>query len=164
MVLAYPQTYSQIRIIAAGNTRRGVHWGKRYMNIRNPRSWMWAEACEFLERAEQLHRQFFRLGAPRTGVPSWEPPVDIIETADEIWVLVALPGVLPDQVEVLLEGNSLRVVGRRTISAPAQAGILRLEIPHGRFERRIPLPPGRFTLGRRNLANGCLTVVFEKTA
>lgn len=134
------------------------------MNVRDPRSWMWTEACELLERAEQLHRQFFRLGTPRTGVPSWEPPVDILETADEVLVLVALPGVLPDQVEILLEGGSVRVIGRRVISAPARAEIRRLEIPHGRFERRVQLPPGRFKLGRRNLTNGCLTIVFKKTA
>ena len=30
------------------------------MTAADPRSWMWAEACAMIERAEQLHRQFFR--------------------------------------------------------------------------------------------------------
>ena len=30
---------------------------------RDPRAWMWAEACEFLDRADRLQRQFFVLGS-----------------------------------------------------------------------------------------------------
>lgn len=57
-------------------------------------------------------------------------------------VLVALPGVAPDQVQVLIEGATLTVVGERPLPAPAEAHIRRIEIPYGRFERRIALPPG----------------------
>jgi HSP20 family protein len=28
----------------------------------DPRRWMWAEACAMIERAEQMHRQFFQPG------------------------------------------------------------------------------------------------------
>jgi hypothetical protein len=44
------------------------------------------------------------------------------------------------------------------------AMIHRLEIPHGLFERHIPLPAGRFELGRRELANGCLVLSLRKLA
>lgn len=126
---------------------------------------MWAEACEVLERAERLHRQFFRPGRPGTRRPTWEPPVDIYETPGEFLIAVALPGVRPDQVEVLIDRDVLTVVGDRAMPAEAQARsalIHRLEIPFGRFERRIPLPSGLLELGRRELVNGCLLIGLRK--
>ena len=56
---------------------------------RDLEAWMWAEACEALTRAERLHREFFRLGPP-SRQPSWEPPIDIIETERELWIIAAL--------------------------------------------------------------------------
>jgi HSP20 family protein len=40
--------------------------------------------------------------------------------------------------------------------------IHRLEIPYGRFERRIELPPGRYDAVRRELIDGCLTLALRK--
>ena len=40
--------------------------------------------------------------------------------------------------------------------------IRRLEMPHGCFERRIPLAAGRYELTRRELAQGCLTLTLRK--
>ena len=37
-----------------------------------------------------------------------------------------------------------------------------MELPHGRFERRVTLPPGRYELVRRELVDGCLTVILRK--
>lgn len=62
------------------------------MSVRDPAAWMWAEACEMLDRADRLHRQFFRLGRETNRGASWEPPVDIFETATDLAVMVALPG------------------------------------------------------------------------
>ncbi|MDB5372380.1 MAG: hypothetical protein JWP04_1022, partial [Belnapia sp.] len=43
------------------------------------------------------------------------------------------------------------------------AAIHRLELPQGRFERQLPLPPGRYSTGiRQSLVNGCLLVRLEK--
>jgi len=42
------------------------------------------------------------------------------------------------------------------------AAIHRLEIPQGRFERRIALPKGHYELVRRDLADGCLTLVLRQ--
>ena len=53
-------------------------------------------------------------------------------------------GVDPDEVEALIDRGILVVSGRRVLPAELRnARILRLELPQGRFERRIPLPPGR---------------------
>jgi HSP20 family molecular chaperone IbpA len=37
-----------------------------------------------------------------------------------------------------------------------------MELPYGRFERRVALPPGRFELSGRDLVDGCLTVTLRK--
>jgi HSP20 family protein len=131
------------------------------MASRNLEAWMWAEACEALARAERLHRQFFRLGARET-VPTWEPPVDVLETEDELWIVVALPGVEASQIEIGVSEHDLVVAGVRSAPLRQIAAIHRLEIPQGRFERSIPLPPGRFELARRDLTQGCLTLVLRR--
>jgi HSP20 family protein len=121
---------------------------------------MWAQACEAMERAERLHRQFFHRG-PAT--PYWEAPCDIFETDDTLTILVALPGVPVEQIQVTLSAGVLVVTGERPLPADmAKARILRLEIPHGRFQRRIELPPARFEITGRLLADGCLMVRLHK--
>ncbi|HXZ02632.1 MAG TPA: Hsp20/alpha crystallin family protein [Stellaceae bacterium] len=124
-------------------------------------SWMWAEACEALARAERLHRQFFRLGEPGPR-PVWEPPVDIFENGPELWIIAALPGVAAARLEVGVENGVLVIAGERPAPALQRAAVIhRLELPQGRFERRIALPAGRFELLKREFADGCLTLVLR---
>ena len=47
---------------------------------RDPRNLMWAEACALLDRAEQLHRQFFEPSREGGRHARWEPPIDVFET------------------------------------------------------------------------------------
>ena len=120
------------------------------------------EAFDMLREADRLHRQFMTLTLGRAG-PCWEPPIDIVEDAQALLVRVALPGVVPSDVEIRTDGVQLSVVGRRPL-AVAGSRIHRLEIPYGRFERSIELPPGRFELGRREFADGCLLIELRRTA
>ena len=121
---------------------------------------MWAEACEALARAERLQRQFFRPGERGTR-PVWEPPVDIFEYGLELWIVAALPGVEPQEIEIAVERGVLRVAGVRQLPACVQgAAIHRLDIPHGRFERSIRLPEQAWELGRSTLVNGCLVLTL----
>ena len=132
------------------------------MTRRDDWSWMWADACALLDRAEGLQRQFFQ---PRIDSyrPAWEPPVDVFESRQTLWLVIALPGVTAEQVELLIDGSTLIVAGERTLPSQARmAEIRRLEIPAGRFERRITLPAGRFELCERSLAEGCLRVGLRK--
>lgn len=119
---------------------------------------MWYQACEVLDRADRLHRQFFRLG--RVGrLPVWEPPVDIFEAESELLIRVAMPDVDLQDVEVSMASGLLRLVGRRRLPAEASRGHIRqLEIPYGRMERTITLPPGRLELSGKSYRNGCLEI------
>lgn len=129
------------------------------MSSRDPRSWMWAEACELLDQAERLHRQFFRFGGNAEAQPCWEPPVDVVESAAEVRVSVALPGVPADGIAVHIDANGLSVRAIRAAPVdPRTKAIHRLEIPYGRFERRVPLPAGHYELLDQACENGCLTL------
>jgi HSP20 family molecular chaperone IbpA len=129
------------------------------MAIRNPPSWMWAEACEMLERAQQLQRQFFRFGQAVAAEPRWEPPVDILAYGNEVQVAVALPGVAAEHIEVRTDSGLLIVSAVRALPVTTHAtAVHRLEIPYGRFERRIALPEGRYQLLEQVYANGCLVL------
>jgi hypothetical protein len=44
----------------------------------------------------------------------------------------------------------------------AGAALKRLEIPYGRFERRIELPPGHYEIEQRDLEYGCLRLILRR--
>jgi HSP20 family protein len=129
-----------------------------------PNSWMWSEACEMLARAERLHRELFRPMPPGLQMPTWEPPVDVLETEREVLVLVALPGVDTERVETIIDGADLVVAGSRVLPSELLTAVIhRLELPQGRFERRIRLPAGRYEKVRRSVAHGCVLITLQKS-
>jgi HSP20 family molecular chaperone IbpA len=131
---------------------------------RDMRNWMWAEALELLDRAQRAPYRPGNSGGGRREV-CWEPPVDVLETQDALWIQVALPGVTLERLQVRIEGDQLVVSGERPMPLPAGAGVIhRMEQPHGRFERRLGLPPGNYEIERPELALGCLTVTLRKLA
>jgi HSP20 family protein len=128
------------------------------MPSREPAMLMWAEACELLDRADRLQRQFFR---PSRSA-AWEPPIDVFETEHAVWNIAALPGVRANQLDIAIAADSVIIAGERSLPVQSRAIIHRLEIPHGRFERRIALPAGRYDVERRDLADGCLILGLRK--
>jgi HSP20 family molecular chaperone IbpA len=131
-------------------------------NRPDPEDRMWSQACELIAEAERLHRQFFRLSAVETA-PAWEPPADVFEDEREIVVVVAMPGVAADRVEVVHDDGAIVVRGIRALPfGGARMRLRQLEIPYGAFERRIALPPGTFDVGRPELVHGCLVLRLRK--
>lgn len=133
------------------------------MSGERPYGWMWVEACAVLDRAERLQRQFLRYVGPGVDAALWEPPVDIQETDDAVILLFALPGVVPEEISLTLEPTELILSARRPLKlAHADAVIRRLEIPHGRFFRRIPLAGVPLRLAASRYEHGCLEVRLTK--
>ena len=131
----------------------------------DPDGWMWSQACELIGEAERLHRQFFRLAGVGNAPAAWEPPIDVFEDEREMVVVVAMPGVAADRVQITHEGAALIVRGTRPLPLEGTRHRLRqLEIPYGTFERRIALPPGRLEVGRPELDQGCLVLRLKKLA
>jgi HSP20 family molecular chaperone IbpA len=125
---------------------------------------MWSQALEMLERAERMHRQFAEPASRADRRVVWEPPVDVLETEREVLVFTALPGVTPERVEAVIDHDTLVISGVRALPQELRTAVIhRLELPQGRFERRIPLPPGHYDLARRLSIDGCLVVSLRKT-
>lgn len=140
---------------------RGV---AKTMKRSDVRAWMWANAVQTLARAERLQRQSFQpmpSGAARTA--TWEPPVDVFETDRELRVLAALPGVDPARIKVVIDQGVLTIAGERSLRAELHEAVIhRLELPQGRFERSLALPPGRFEVKPPRVENGCLVISLVK--
>ncbi|MEB2284312.1 MAG: heat-shock protein Hsp20 [Polyangiaceae bacterium UTPRO1] len=133
------------------------------MGARKSNVWMWTRMRAMLSEVDEMRSRFFELRMGET-TPTWEPPVDVIETSTELLVLVALPGVDPKTADAVISGGALIVRGTRHLpESLRRARIHRMELPYGCFERRIPLPPGRYDAGQREAANGCLLIRLHKT-
>lgn len=134
------------------------------MDRNDSHDWMWAGALAVLTSAERVNRPMF---SPRRASrqAAWEPPVDVLELEQEVLILVALPGVDIEQVETIIENGALLVAGRRVLPPQLRTAVIhRLELPHGQFERRIPLPVGRYATAERSSLNGCLLISLQKVS
>ena len=124
--------------------------------------WMWAQACELMDQAERLHRQFFRPAAAQQAQVVWEPPVDLLENEREIVLVVAMPGVSAERVQVVGEPGAIVVRGTRPVPLVPGLSVRRLEIPYGIFERRILLPSRGLELEPPEVEQGCVILRLRK--
>jgi HSP20 family protein len=125
---------------------------------RSGRDVMWLEALAVLARTDRLHRDVFQPTAA-----GWEPPIDVLETDTGLLIVVALPGVSREEIEIVVGQGELLVRGTRrwpTLQRPVR--VHRIELPHGRFERRLPLPPGKYQLTGQDHADGCLLLTLRR--
>jgi HSP20 family protein len=107
---------------------------------------IWRRANDLLQQAERIHRNFLRVAtasqyrATHGRTPSWEPPLNVIETNESLWVVSALAGVSGERIEVRIDGADLVITGERPLPECCGEGQLKLwEIPLGPFERRLHL-------------------------
>lgn len=132
---------------------------------------IWQRANDLLQQAERIHRNFLQVAAgaryraSHGRTPSWEPPVNVVETDEGVWVISALAGVAVDRVDVRLEGRDLVIAGERPLPKCCDDGELKLwEIPLGRFERRVTLVGGEnpLLLGNISFQDGLLIIELRK--
>jgi len=132
---------------------------------------IWQRASDLLQQAGRIQRNFLQIAAgaryrvSHGRTPSWEPPVNVVETDESLWVISALPGVAADRVDVRLEGCELVIAGERPLPRCCSEGELKIwEIPLGRFERRLRLVGGEkpLSVGEISLQNGLLIIELRK--
>ena len=93
------------------------------------------------------------------------PAIDVLEGDEEVLVLMDLPGVEADQIDVSVAGNMLTIRGQRT-AFPAESGraVHSSERPAGEFSRSVPLPvPVNPEAVTATLREGVLSVKIVKS-
>ena len=100
---------------------------------------------------------------PRTARP-WSPPVDILETENELVLRADLPDVKLDDIDIRVENLTLSLRGERRFEKEESVkGYHRIERSYGSFVRTFTLPP---TVDPEHVAaeyrNGVLTVTLPK--
>jgi HSP20 family protein len=128
---------------------------------------IWHRANDLLQRAERIHRNFLQAaaGAHFPASHGWEPPVNLVETDESLWVISALPGVAADRMDVRLEGCELVIAGERPLPRCCDDGEIKIwEIPLGRFERRLRLVGGEKPLSVEEISfqDGLLIIEIRK--
>jgi HSP20 family protein len=73
----------------------------------------------------------------------WVPNTDVYATDNGLVVKVELAGMRSDHLEIIVEGNRLRISGNRPDGCRApKCSFLVMEINYGPFESVLELPPG----------------------
>ena len=123
---------------------------------------------EMRREMDQLMDDFSSRRPPafRFSRRSWEPVIDIYETADTVVVVAELAGLKEEDIEVLVQGNTLIIRGIRGDNAPrGQRSYHQIEIRRGSFEREVALPvlvdPERTNA---YYENGLLEVIMAKVS
>lgn len=92
------------------------------------------------------------------------PAADVVETEKAVEIHLDLPGVVPEQIDVKLEGNQLTITAERKVEkAVEQRGYLRRERAQGAFTRSFTLPTTLDgTKPEASYRHGVLTVTLPK--
>jgi len=95
---------------------------------------------------------------------TWQPATDVIETPDELIVLVDISGMKSTEISVVTDGKILRIRGvRKGIGPEGKKQFHKLEIPVGPFERTVNIPvPVDYKNVSANYDNGLLKVTMKK--
>ncbi len=94
------------------------------------------------------------------------PRLDLIETEDDIRVVMDLPGVDPNLIQVSIIGNMLTIKGHKPPTPTQAEHTVHLnERTQGDFERSVPMPtPVNTEDISAESKNGVLTVLLMKSA
>lgn len=103
------------------------------------------------------------MSEPRTGRP-WSPPVDILETEEELVLKADLPDLKLEDIDVRVENETLSIKGERRFEKEANGkGYHRIERSYGSFVRSFAVPSSVDTEKvSADYKNGVLTIKLPK--
>jgi HSP20 family protein len=109
-------------------------------------------------------RELNRLFASEAGPTPFVPPADVIVTDEGVTVVMDVPGLRAENLEIELENDMLTVRGERAYpygedGDPQRHEWRRIERSFGRFERSLRVPAGLSPdQVQASLADGVLTI------
>ena len=118
-----------------------------------------------LRRMEgRLFEPFFRFPVFQEEMPTtWNPPVDVLEEQDRIFVKVEVPGVEENNLKITFQDGLLTISGERQFERKDDRNYHRIERSYGTFTRSFSLP--RSVDGTQIVAdyrNGILEISIPK--
>jgi HSP20 family protein len=99
------------------------------------------DALDLAEDARRLLQELDR-DVPGAAALSAEcrPPLDVLETADAVEIVVDVPGVAPDSLRIAIRRSTLLIVGAKVSpTAEPKARFHLAERSYGRFARAVRL-------------------------
>jgi HSP20 family protein len=125
---------------------------------------------EHAEMSDELRRLVHHLQGEVKGIPGpgeFDPPVDVIETADTVEVTADVPGLTADEVHLVFTQGNLLIAGlkRPAVCRHADAAFHLAERSFGRFARVVRLG-GAVDVGRARatLVAGELRIAVPRIA
>jgi HSP20 family protein len=68
------------------------------------------------------------------------PPINVFAQDDDFVVLIELPGISKDSLQVQAKENTIRIAGKKTINYAQNVSVHRRERLSGEFDRTLTLP------------------------
>jgi HSP20 family protein len=132
------------------------------MYIKKKKSSLMDLGRQMQEIVDRAFRQAM-FSSPGEGA-DYLPGMDLAETGDAMLVVLEIPGVAKEDVEVSVESDLLRITGkRREFLPPDVSRYHHVEIDRGDFERVIQIPPGfQLDAAEASLQEGLLYVRLPK--
>jgi HSP20 family protein len=112
---------------------------------------------------DELFSELWQVPRFASTAGGFRPQVDSFRTDDppELTVIVELPGIDPDDVQVLATGRALVVAGERRRPQGDGRVYQQMEIDYGPFRREVALPgPVDTSNARATYERGLLTIVL----
>ncbi len=127
------------------------------------------DLINFRDEMDHLFNRFFGMESPISrrlfGDGDWVPRLDISEAKDEITVKVEIPGCEAKDIDVKLDGRTLKISGEKKQEKEEKGeNFHRVERTFGSFSRMVELP-GEVDVKaiEATYKEGVLKLVFKKT-
>lgn len=121
------------------------------------------ELSTLQDRINKVFNDQFSRGESETGMKTWAPVVDIIETESDLVVRAEIPGIKREDIDVEVTAESLTIHGERKFDEQSKDKYLRVERPYGPFQRSfsigVPVQPDKIKASYRD---GVLEIVVPK--
>ena len=128
---------------------------------------LFAEVQWLREYMDERRRRLLDIpGQPQFCLPVLRPLVDIYETGEDVVVVVEMPGINIEALEVTVSGRQLTVAGQKEDLGSRRPGRLysQMEINCGSFERTVALPTEvDADKAEASYQQGFLEIVFPKS-
>ena len=98
----------------------------------------WTELADVHRDLDSLFNRVFGETIRGQAVDTFAPPADLRRSGDTWSVIIAVPGVSPDELDIDIAGRTLRVRGERRPDDKTLPVVN--EITYGRVEREFTLP------------------------